>query len=99
MPRFSSDGSRRHHGQQMADPAEDQQIIRGPLAQLRQIRGSSSRLGGVVNATLASSSPSPVETPVHRIRALMEHRRFSDALAPTEPLPPHAPDNLDVLDM
>jgi len=52
-----------------------------------------------VNATLASSSPSPVETAVHRIRGLMEHRRFADALAATETLAVQVPENRDVLYM
>jgi tetratricopeptide (TPR) repeat protein len=52
-----------------------------------------------VNATLVSSSPSPVETAVHRIRALMEHRRFADALAAAEPLAVQVPENRDVLYM
>jgi tetratricopeptide (TPR) repeat protein len=52
-----------------------------------------------VNATLASSSPSPVETAVHRIRALMEHRRFAEALAAAEALAVQVPENRDVLYM
>ena len=52
-----------------------------------------------MNATLASSSPSPVETEVHRIRVLMEHRRFAGALAATEALAVQVPENRDVLYM
>jgi len=52
-----------------------------------------------VNATLASSSPSPVETEVHRIRALMEHRRFAEGLAAAEALAVQVPENRDVLYM
>jgi tetratricopeptide (TPR) repeat protein len=52
-----------------------------------------------VNATFVSSSPSPVEAAVHRIRALMEHRRFADALAAAEPLAVQVPENRDVLYM
>jgi tetratricopeptide (TPR) repeat protein len=54
-----------------------------------------------MNATVASSSPSPspVETEVQRIRALMERRRFAEALAAAEALAVQVPENRDVLYM
>jgi tetratricopeptide (TPR) repeat protein len=52
-----------------------------------------------VNATVASSSPSPVETEVQRIRALMESRRFAESLGATEALAVQVPENRDVLYM
>jgi tetratricopeptide (TPR) repeat protein len=54
-----------------------------------------------VNATVASSSPSPspVETEVQRIRGLMESRRFAESLGATEALAVQVPENRDVLYM
>jgi tetratricopeptide (TPR) repeat protein len=52
-----------------------------------------------MNATPASSSPSPVETALHRIRKLMERSRFTAALAATKALAVQVPENRDVLYM